>query len=96
MVQHWKSKDGTVRLIDDMDEDHVRNCINLVSRSIGRKKLLKLIMTAYFEEKERIVHKRRNEITLNGDMAQQFNDIQEQADMEDEFECDATIIDITS
>ena len=95
MIQKWESKDGTIRKIDDMDEDHIRNCINLVSRSIGRKTLLKLLMTGIANELKK-KNKHRNEVVLQGDMAQQFNDIQEQAELEDEFECDATIIDITS
>ena len=85
MIQNWQSKDGTVRLIDDMDEDHVRNCINLVSRSLGRKTLLKLIMTAYFAEKKKI-NVRREMAVLNGDMAQQFNDIHEVDELQEEMD----------
>lgn len=45
--------------VDDMDDNHVRNAFKMLLRTINKLKA----------EKQRSVHK----FTLNGDMAQQFN-----------------------
>jgi len=56
----WTTKDGRVMDVDDMDDNHVRNAFKMLLRNINKLKA----------EKQKSVHK----ITLNGDMAQQFND----------------------
>jgi hypothetical protein len=55
----WTTKDGTVMYVDNMSDEHVRNAFKMLLRTINKLKA----------EKQRSV---RN-ITLNGDMAQQFN-----------------------
>jgi hypothetical protein len=55
----WTTKDGTVIYVDNMSDEHVRNAFKMLLRTINKLKA----------EKQRSV---RN-ITLNGDMAQQFN-----------------------
>lgn len=85
MIQNWESQDGTVRLIDNMEESHVRNCINLVSRSLGSKLILKLIMTG-IREQRKTINKRRGMEILNGDMAQQWVEIHEVDELQEQMD----------
>jgi hypothetical protein len=55
----WTTKDGTVMYVDNMSDEHVRNAFKMLLRTINKLKA----------EKQKSV---RN-ITLSGDMAQQFN-----------------------
>jgi hypothetical protein len=55
----WTTKDGRVMDVDSMSDEHVRNAFKMLLRTINKLKA----------EKQRSV---RN-ITLSGDMAQQFN-----------------------
>ena len=67
---YWTMKNGQQIDVDLMDENHLRNTLNMIIRN--SKKAVK------------------PKFTLNGDMANVFND-----DIENyEYECDATEIDI--
>lgn len=55
----WTTKDGRVMDVDSMSDEHVRNAFKMLLRTINKLKA----------EKQKSV---RN-ITLSGDMAQQFN-----------------------
>ncbi len=73
---YWKQKNGVRISVDDMSEQHAKNTLKMVLRLL---------------EKERLdaikAKKKRKEVVLNGDMAQQFNDQQEE-DMYDLGEFD--------
>ncbi len=75
---YWKQKDGTLINVDDMSEDHVRKTLKMMLRNIERKRL-----EAVRDRIEKAVPKVR-EVRLNGDMAQQFNDQQEQYLLEED------------
>ena len=76
--EYWTMGNGQKISVDDMDEQHVRNALKMVLRKLAKAKA---------ELKAKSVKSR--EITLNGDMAQQWNDMNEEADL-----CDATEADI--
>ena len=76
--EYWTMGNGQKISVDDMDEQHVRNALKMVLRKLAKAKT---------ELKAKSVKSR--EITLNGDMAQQWNDMNEEADL-----CDATQVDI--
>ena len=71
MSEIWIAEDGTKFLVKNMSDQHVRNAFKMVCRVL---------------ETERLKNKRKSYVTLNGDMAQQFNDSnQENDDLLDEF-----------
>mgnify|MGYP003633429208 FL=1 len=71
---YWTMRNGQKISIDDMDEQHVRNSLKMVLRKLAKAKAE--LMTKPV---------RSREVTLNGDMAQQFNDMNEDADYGDIF-----------
>jgi hypothetical protein len=71
---YWKTKDGRLINVDDMDEQHVRNAFKMILRNIQTKR-------EEAKAKPYIVE-------LNGDMAQQFNDQQEYDEFEDIYPYD--------
>ena len=72
---YWKQKDGTLINVDDMSEDHVRNTLKMILRNIERKRL---------EAVRNRINSIRADFKINGDMAQQFNDQQEQYLLEED------------
>jgi hypothetical protein len=77
---YWKQLNGQLISIDDMDINHLRNVLKMIVKNSNKhRKLMEISPKKSFEE-----------IKLNGDMANVFND-----DIENyEYECDATEIDI--
>jgi len=63
MKVYWTTKDGTKLDVDDMSPEHIKNAFKMLLRNIEAKK----------EDKKA----RPYIIELNGDMAQQFNDAQD-------------------
>jgi len=78
---YWTMKDGQKISVDDMDEQHVRNSLKMVLRKLAKAKA---------ELKTKSVKSKR--VTLNGEMAQLWNDTNEENDMHND--CDASQIDI--
>ena len=66
---YWTMRNGQKISVDDMDEQHVRNSLKMVLRKLEKAKA---------ELMNKPVKSR--EVTLNGDMAQQWNDMNEDAD----------------
>jgi len=71
---YWTMRNGQKISIDDMDEQHVRNSLKMVLRKLAKAKAE--LMTKPVKSRE---------VTLNGDMAQQWNDMNEDADYGDIF-----------
>ena len=74
----WKMANGEEIKIFDMDDNHAKNSINMLVRNSSPQAILLLICEAnearrkYNEE----LKNRKKFAGLNGDMAQQFNDMQ--------------------
>ena len=62
MKLYWKTNDGRVMDVDDMSDTHVRNAFKMVLRKIQKLK----------SEEEKLMI-RHNDISLRGDMANEFN-----------------------
>ena len=71
---YWTMRNGQKISINDMDEQHVRNSLKMVLRKLAKAKAE--LMTKPVKSRE---------VTLNGDMAQQWNDMNEDADYGDIF-----------
>ena len=56
---YWRMRNGKLISVDDMDNNHVRNAFKMLLRNL--QKLQQKQVT-------------KEEFTLNGDMAQEFND----------------------
>ena len=68
---YWKQRNGELISIDDMDVNHLRNVLKMiVNNSNKHKKLMEISPEKSFEE-----------IQLNGDMANEFNDLPESMDI---------------
>tara|TARA_R110000765_G_scaffold37143_2_gene82431 strand:+ start:2537 stop:2785 length:249 start_codon:yes stop_codon:yes gene_type:complete len=72
---YWIMRNGQKISIDDMDEQHVRNSLKMILRKLEKTKAE--LMTKPV---------RSREVTLNGDMAQQFNDMNEEHDIMDDMD----------
>jgi len=77
----WTMKDGQKIDVDDMSDQHVRNALKMVLRKLEK-----------VETELRAKSVRSRAVTLNGEMAQMFNDANEDYDMHND--CDASEIDI--
>ena len=62
---YWKMRDGNLISVDDMDIKHLRNTLKLVLRN--RETVVKQILKS-----------KRQEFTLHGDMANEFNRSQDE------------------
>jgi len=71
---YWTMQNGQKINVDDMDEQHLRNTLKMVLRKLAKAEAE--LMTKPV---------RSREVVLNGDMAQQFNDMNEDADYGDIF-----------
>tara|TARA_R110000764_G_scaffold130666_4_gene218548 strand:- start:4668 stop:4919 length:252 start_codon:yes stop_codon:yes gene_type:complete len=76
---YWIMRNGQKISIDDMDEQHVRNSLKMILRKLEKTK-------AELMTRVKIISEKKTEVTLNGDMAQQWNDMNEDADMFDAFD----------
>jgi ABC-type histidine transport system ATPase subunit len=63
---YWKQKDGKLMSIDDMDINHLRNVLKMIVKNSNKHKKTQLLMEISPE-------KSFEEIQLNGDMANEFN-----------------------
>ena len=68
---YWKMRNGKLISVDDMDNNHVRNAFKMLLRNL--QKLQQKQVT-------------KEEFTLNGDMAQSFNEEQNNSFQNDYFE----------
>ena len=59
---YWKTNDGRVMNVDDMSDTHVRNAFKLLLRKISK--------TEAKIDRLMVLH---NDVSLNGDMALEFN-----------------------
>ena len=74
----WTTQDGKEMQISDMDDSHAQNSINMLIRKSSPQDILEMICEAN-EARKQALKKRKSEKRfsgLNGDMAQQFIDIQ--------------------
>ena len=76
---YWIMRNGQKISIDDMDEQHVRNSLKMILRKLEKTK-------AELMTRVKIISEKKTEVTLNGDMAQQWNDMNEDTDMFDAFD----------
>jgi hypothetical protein len=81
----WKMKNGRKIEVSDMTENHAMNIINMIIRQNSPKDLLDLILIESAGVKRNLV-KKKTEVIVRGDMAQQWNDINEEHDFLDEMD----------
>jgi hypothetical protein len=63
-IVYWKQKDGKLVSVDDMDTNHLKNVLKMIVKNSNKhRKLMEISPEKSFEE-----------IKLNGDMANVFND----------------------
>ena len=74
---YWKTKDGRVMLVDDMDEQHAKNALKMMIRNM---KLIK--------EHIQISNKVNPKFEIHGEMAQDHIDTMMQHDYEIEMDID--------
>ena len=70
----WTTKNGKKIAISDMDDNHARNCINMLVRNNSPQAVLFLICEANEARKQKRRKESQYPFELNGDMAQQFNE----------------------
>ena len=68
---YWRMRNGKLISVDDMDNNHVRNAFKMLLRNL--QKLQQKQVT-------------KEEFTLNGDMAQSFNEEQNNSIQNDYYE----------
>ena len=69
----WKTQNNKTLEISDMDDNHARNCINMLIRNNSPQEILLLICEAN-EARRKAKKKSQSSFQLNGDMAQHFNE----------------------
>jgi hypothetical protein len=74
---YWKTKDGRVMLVDDMDEQHAKNALKMMIRNM---KLIK--------EHLQISNKVNPKFEIHGEMAQDHIDTMMQHEYEMEMDID--------
>ena len=67
---NWKTREGKEIEVKDMTSSHAENCVLMLMRNNGPHKVLASLLYAYEKNLE---EQKAKEVTLNGDMAQQFN-----------------------
>jgi len=74
----WTTQDGKEMEVSDMDDNHAQNSINMLIRKSSPQAILEMICEANeARKKAREERKSKRRFSgLNGDMAQQFNDMQ--------------------
>ena len=74
----WTMKDGRSIPVDDMKPDHLLNTVNMLIKKHGYRLILKLILRGFKAFKDDEARRaKKKEVILNGDMAQQFNDVEQ-------------------
>ena len=76
---NWKTKEGKEIEVKDMTSSHAENCILMLIRNNGPHKILEALLYTYQKDSGT----KSKEVKLNGDMAQEFNDM-----MDDSFDED--------
>lgn len=76
-VEYWTTKNGEKISVDDMDLTHLRNTLKMIIHNA---------------RKNAEARKETHSVTLHGEMAQQWNDINEEHDMHND--CDASELDL--
>jgi hypothetical protein len=71
----WKTREGKETEVKDMTSSHAENCVLMLMRNNGPHKILEALL--YAREQANIEANKPKEVELNGDMAQEFNDISE-------------------
>jgi len=78
----WTTREGKEIEVKDMTSSHAENCVLMLMRNNGPHKVLEALL--YAHEK----HSKENqpkEVELNGDMAQEFNDMMDDSlDLDDQ------------
>ena len=77
----WKTREGKEIEVKDMTSSHAENCILMLIRNNGPHKILEALLYAYQKDSET----KSKEVILNGDMAQEFNDMHDTEFDEDEY-----------
>jgi hypothetical protein len=77
----WKTREGKEIEVKDMTSSHAENTVLMLMRNNGPHKILESLLYAYEKYSE---ENKPQEVVLNGDMAQEFNDMQDNID-EDEW-----------
>jgi hypothetical protein len=74
----WTTQDGKEMEVSDMDDSHAQNSINMLIKKSSPQAILEMICEANEARKQaRKERKSKRRFSgLNGDMAQQFNDMQ--------------------
>jgi hypothetical protein len=80
----WKMKNGEQIEVSKMTKDHAHNTIMFLLKQNDPKDLLNLILIGNDIVKKNQV-KKNTEVTLRGDMAQQWNDMNEEHDFMDDM-----------
>jgi len=75
----WTMKNGKTIEVSDMTENHAMNVIQMLIRQNSTKDLLNVILIGSASAKRDLVEK-NTEVTIHGDMAQQWNDMNEEHD----------------
>lgn len=68
---YWTTKTGVKVNVDDMDENHVRNAFKMLIR-VHNETIVKA--NEIVDKYNTLIEKKNSNFTLNGDMAQFFND----------------------
>jgi hypothetical protein len=82
----WTMRNGQQIDVDDMDDNHIKNTINMLRRNIGDRDILKLIIFAKQSIQDEQTNSHNHQVKLNGDMAQEFNNTQDSLDYDDYYE----------
>ena len=74
----WTTREGKEMEVKDMTSSHAENCVLMLMRNNGPHKVLEALLYAQEQAKiEANRAERADEVILNGEMAQEFNDTQE-------------------
>ena len=78
----WTMKNGETIEVSDMTKAHAMNVINLLIRDNSANDVLNIILLGL--EKSKVLN--NTEVKLHGDMAQQWNDMNEEHDIMDDMD----------
>ena len=81
----WKMKDGGQIEVSEMTKSHAHNTIMFLLKQNDPKDLLNLMLIGNDIVKKSQV-KKNTEVKLHGDMAQQWNDMNEENDFMDDMD----------